>query len=302
MRNRIFLFQLTAVSLIFLLITNTYAWQWTDLWLTPNQQASQKLKKGEPKQAAELFQNPQWRGISYYRAGDYEKALSHFKQDDSAYGYYNQGNALAYLGRYEEAIAAYDQSLAKNPNFEDAQHNRSLVQQLLDQKESNPTQTENNSQTSENRQQQNSEQNSQAQNNSSSRKEDSANSNQEHNSSEKNENTSSSDSKTASEIKNSNSSKQTESSKSLSSDQTEKQAHSELSNKNSESENIKKEYTENSLNPSSKESGENHSKQKSIEQESVSQETRENEIFFSQIPDDPGGLLKRKFLRDHARQ
>src|SRR5262249_23583934 len=45
---------------------------------------------------------------------------------------YNLGNALARAGRYADAIAAYDDALARKPDDEDAETNRQLVTMLLD--------------------------------------------------------------------------------------------------------------------------------------------------------------------------
>ena len=48
---------------------------------------------------------------------------------------YNKGNALAKAGEYQRAIAAYDESLALEPNAEDTHFNRDLVEQLLQQQD-----------------------------------------------------------------------------------------------------------------------------------------------------------------------
>ena len=49
-------------------------------------------------------------------------------QDPSLTGLYNQGNALARLGRYQDAISQYDQVLADDPNQEDAAFNKALLE------------------------------------------------------------------------------------------------------------------------------------------------------------------------------
>ena len=106
-----------------------------DLFLNKDQQAL-KLFESDPAKASELFDDEKWKGSSFYKAGEYEKALSQWQQFNDAESLYNQGNALAQLQRYDEAIAAYDQALAIDPNLQDAKENKPLVEQLKKMKES----------------------------------------------------------------------------------------------------------------------------------------------------------------------
>ena len=48
---------------------------------------------------------------------------------------YNQGNALARLGRYPEAIERYEQVLNENPEQQDAAFNKALLERLLEQQD-----------------------------------------------------------------------------------------------------------------------------------------------------------------------
>ena len=66
-------------------------------------------------------------GADAYRKGDFAAAQKSFDGIRSADGWYNQGNALAKQGRYDEAIAAYDQALKQQPKMEDAIENRKVV-------------------------------------------------------------------------------------------------------------------------------------------------------------------------------
>lgn len=67
-------------------------------------------------------------GAAAYRQGDFANAEKAFAGIDTAIGQYNHGNALAKLGRYDEAIAAYDEALEKQPGMEDAIANRAAVE------------------------------------------------------------------------------------------------------------------------------------------------------------------------------
>ena len=105
-----------------------------DLFLNKDQQAI-KLFESDPAKASELFDDAKWKGSSFYKAGEYEKALSQWQQFNDADSLYNQGNALAQLQKIDDAIAAYDQALAIDPNLQDAINNRALLEQLKKQQD-----------------------------------------------------------------------------------------------------------------------------------------------------------------------
>ncbi len=108
---------------------------WQDLWLTPDQQGQRALQQGDHERASELFENPEWAGTAAYRGGDYETASKHFSSSADASGWYNRGNALARSDQLDEAIAAYKESLALQPDQADAQENLALLEQLKQQQE-----------------------------------------------------------------------------------------------------------------------------------------------------------------------
>ena len=85
----------------------SHAFSWENLWLRPDQQGVRALERDAPEEAATLFQDPDWRGIAKYRAGQYQEAEQEFSKVASPEGHYNRGNALANLGRYEEALVSY---------------------------------------------------------------------------------------------------------------------------------------------------------------------------------------------------
>ena len=116
------------------------AFDWDDLWLRKDQQAQRALAAGDAERAAELFENPAWRGTAAYRGNDFEGAAQAFAAQDSADGWYNRGNALAGQGRYDEAIAAYEKSLELMPDQEDAKKNIETVRQLRDQQQQQQSQ------------------------------------------------------------------------------------------------------------------------------------------------------------------
>ena len=112
-----------------------HAFDWADLWLTKDQQAQRLLEEGEAADAAQLFEDPRWRAVANYRAGDYGGSAAGFGNLDDATSLYNLGNALAKLGEFESAIGAYDEVLEMNPGDEDARYNRDLLQDMLEQQQ-----------------------------------------------------------------------------------------------------------------------------------------------------------------------
>ncbi len=114
-----------------------HAFSWQDLWWSSDQQAAYQLANGKPQEAARRFQRSDWKAAAQYQAKDYVASLETLNQiqDVNADTYYNRGNALAKLGRFKEALAAYKQALALKPEDEDVKYNYNLIKQLLKQQQ-----------------------------------------------------------------------------------------------------------------------------------------------------------------------
>jgi len=108
---------------------------WDDLWQRPDQQATQALAKKDYERASQVAKDPLLRGSAEYRRGNYEQALAAYSQASGAAADYDRGNALAKLGRYKDAIAAYDSALKSAPDMEDARANKAAVEALLRQQQ-----------------------------------------------------------------------------------------------------------------------------------------------------------------------
>jgi Ca-activated chloride channel family protein len=107
---------------------------WQGLWQRPDQQAAKLLAEGKAKQAAGLFTDPAWRAVAQHRAGDYQAAIKTGRNATGAVGQYNLGNSLARAGRLQEALAAYEKALKLDPADQDARYNQELIQKLLAQR------------------------------------------------------------------------------------------------------------------------------------------------------------------------
>ena len=110
--------------------------EWSALWQTPDQRGAQAFAAEDHAVAAGLFESPGWQGAANYRAENYDAAIAAYSALDTPDGHYNRGNALALSGNYAEAIAAYDLTLATDPEHEDAIFNKEIVEQLLEQQQS----------------------------------------------------------------------------------------------------------------------------------------------------------------------
>jgi Ca-activated chloride channel family protein len=113
-------------------LPRAHALEWPDLWQRPDQRGLQALEAEQAERAAELFESPEWRGTAQYRAGQFEASAASLAAVDSALAHYNRGNALAKAGQVPAAIAAYDRALELDPNHEDARYNRDLLEQYLE--------------------------------------------------------------------------------------------------------------------------------------------------------------------------
>jgi Ca-activated chloride channel family protein len=98
---------------------------------TPDQQAQRLFDRGDYPEASALFTDLLHRGIALYAAEDFDGAVGQFVQLETAQGYFNLGNVYCHLERIPEAITAYEQALARQPDYPDAQFNLEFAQLLL---------------------------------------------------------------------------------------------------------------------------------------------------------------------------
>lgn len=127
---------------------NPLSW-WQKPFMNDNQEALNSYQRGKYKDAVDQFKDETWKASSLYKSGDYEGALNAYQNIPGPNSAYNQGNALAKLGKLEEAIKKYDQALREAPDFEDARTNKKIIEDLLKQQQ----------QQNQNEQQQNQDQN-----------------------------------------------------------------------------------------------------------------------------------------------
>ncbi|MBF0444111.1 MAG: VWA domain-containing protein [Magnetococcales bacterium] len=132
------LFRRQSLLLLFLFLAqpnNAHAYDWEGLWSTPNQQGAAAFAANKPAQAGELFTDPNWQAVAKYRAGQYAAALKSLEGQTDTNANYNRGNTLARLGQLQKAVAAYEETLKQDPNHADAKHNLEVVKKALQKQE-----------------------------------------------------------------------------------------------------------------------------------------------------------------------
>ena len=250
---------LTLTFICFLPFPETsYALEWKDLWQTQDQQAQKAFKQKNYQQAAEQFDNPQWKAAAQYNTDQFEQAIETLENDQSATGLYNKGNALAKSGQLQKAIEAYEKSLQIIPGDEDTKYNKEQVEKELEKQK-----------------QQQDDNNQQSEQDDSQKKD-----------SEKDEQGESSE----------QSGEQDKSEQDSNTEQSEQQPKDNSTPEESESgqQEQQKQGAE-----------ENDSKvepQQTAETSEYDESEQANEQWLNRIPDDPAGLLKRKFKYQYGQR
>jgi Ca-activated chloride channel family protein len=128
---------LAAVLVCFVLPQpqQAYAFDWNDLWLTPDQQAQQAMQTGNAGEAAKLFENPEWKAAAAYKNKDYASAAQQYAGKSTVTDQYNYANAMAQQGKFADAIAAYEKVLKTDPKHEDARYNLDVVKKAQQQQQ-----------------------------------------------------------------------------------------------------------------------------------------------------------------------
>jgi Ca-activated chloride channel homolog len=247
------------------------AFEWNDLWLNNNQKAMRALNKEQADVASELFQDKEWKAAAKYKAGDYAATEELLNEYEDISSIYNKANSLAKQGRYEDAIAAYDQVLEKKSDHEDAKYNKKIVEKELE------------------KQQQQSEQNSD-QNQEQNKNEDS----EQQQDSQSQENQQSDSQQSESEQQ---SSDQNEQQEQESSENTEQQQAEE-----DEAEKSEQEMNQQAEQESKEESEEEKQQEMQQAMNEIDEEQQASEQWLRRIPDDPSGLLRRKFKYQYQQQ
>ena len=127
--------QLAAVgfSLICLWLSGPVAaLEWDRLWLNDNQRGAKQMEQEQFASAAKTFDDQRWKAAALYRAGQYQKAAEAWKRMGDTEAHYNRGNALARSGDLPAAVAAYENVLERDPDHADARYNLELLKRMME--------------------------------------------------------------------------------------------------------------------------------------------------------------------------
>ena len=233
------------------------ALEWDSIWKNQDQRAADLFEEDKFAPAAGLFADPAWKASSQYRAGEYEMALKQWQQLDSEAALYNRGNALAKLGRYPQAVEAYQHLLQRNPRHQDAIYNKQQIEELLQNQQSQQDQKNQESSDSQSPEQ------------------------------------SDSDSAQANEDSDSGAGEQSSSDPSAGEDNPEQKARSEAGTDTEPQDPADSDPSSGGADPGGQEALANLDQQ-------MSEQAAEQ--WLRKIPDDPGGLLRRKFLYQYRKR
>ncbi|HAT1824586.1 tetratricopeptide repeat protein [Legionella pneumophila] len=278
------------------------AFSWSDLWFTPNQQAQHLMEKGQFAKAKDLFERNDWAASAAYRAGDYEQAAKLFNELKTEQGYYNQGNALAHLGKYEEAIRAYDKALAFNPNNQDALYNRKLISELLKKDKEKKKSQNQQDKDQQNQDKQNKDQQNQDKQNQDKQNKDQQNQDQQNQDKQNKDQQNQDQQNQGKQNKDQQNQDQQNQDKQNKNQQNQDQQNKDTQNKDQQNQDQQNQDKQNQAQQNKDQNKKNDKQEGEIQSESNQEKQLAKEQWLRLIPDDPGGLMREKFLRDHLRR
>ena len=280
---------LSIIPLLTLVPTDkVQALQWQDLWKNDDQQAQEILNQ-DPQKAADQFSNSDWKATANYRAENYQQAEKLYQENETAENLFNLGNSLAHLGKYDEAINAYEKAKSLDSELTGIDKNIDIVKQLKEL---------------ENQQNQ---QNQDGQNKQDENQEDSENQNEsDQQDQQNNENQQSQENQNESqqgqqEQQQADQQDQQQEQNSQQSDQQQDNTDTQNSQASEMSESQQQELQENYSDQQADEE-----QTESVNQQTLSAEEIEDdqalEQWLRKVPDDPGGLLRNKFHNEQMQR
>jgi Ca-activated chloride channel family protein len=246
----------------------SHAFEWKNFWQTPDQQGDVLLQQEKSEQAASTFEDPEWKASALYRAEKYKESAQALDGFESADARYNRGNALAKSGDLEAAAEAYEQALKIDKAHEDASFNLDLVKKAMQKQQSEQQQSDDQNKSDKSDKNDKSEQKSD----------------------EKKQDDQPSESQQPEQQQSDEQQEQNEQSQSGQEKQTEADAEKEKERQQQAMQSSESTEQKNAEEEKMKASAEEKETDKELTEEEKAQQQ-----WLRRIPDDPGGLLRRKF-------
>jgi Ca-activated chloride channel family protein len=234
-----------------------------DVLLNEDRQGYNSYQNSEYNKAYNKFNDIHWKGIAALKDKNYDGAIDHLSMIDSIDAKYNLGNAYALKGDFDNAINTYEDVLKSDPYHVDAKYNLEVVKKLKDQMQNNQSQDNKDS--------------------------------KDKNKSSKDGNQNNQDKKSQDNKEQENKDKQ---------EQSEDKQNKDKQKNNNENKGEKQDQQNKQQRQAEQNKPEDKSEQKnqqpqSSEKSQYDEKSQADEQWLRSIPDDPGGLLRQKFLRDH---
>ncbi len=102
-----------------------------DWFLTPDQQGRLAYENKRYAEAAELFQDPLWKGYALYNAGQYAEAARVFARLPSAEAAFAEGMARVKGREYRAGITAFETALERDADHATAARNAEITRALI---------------------------------------------------------------------------------------------------------------------------------------------------------------------------
>ncbi|MEM8840683.1 MAG: VWA domain-containing protein [Pseudomonadota bacterium] len=102
-----------------------------DWFLTPDQQGQRAFDARDFSAAADLFEDPAWKGYALYRAGRYEEAVTLLARIDTAQAAFIQGLAHIKFRQYRDGVRAFETALTRQPDYPEATRNLEIARAIV---------------------------------------------------------------------------------------------------------------------------------------------------------------------------
>lgn len=146
------------LKLMTLLVLSLPVWYWQSsttfyqAWFSKDQQAALYFEQGEFKQAAQLFEEPQWKAYSTYLSGDFVTAIELLGALDNDKAQFALANAYAHSMQFDQALTIYE-FMKNKPEFESiATNNITVIQMAIEKIKNSPPEKQGNEKVLDDRQ------------------------------------------------------------------------------------------------------------------------------------------------------